>query len=65
MARSNADRQRAYRDKKRNARNAPPAKIAATGSKSKDFVRDGVEFIFIGNFGFGDRYAMVVNSKEK
>jgi hypothetical protein len=64
VSRSNADRQRAYRERKRNACNAPLPQIVATKvTRSKDFYRDGEEYIFIGNFGYGDRYAKVVNRK--
>ena len=61
MKKSNAERQRAYRDRKRNARNAtvPPIGVTRSG-RGKDYWKDGVEFIWIGNFGFGDIYAKVI-----
>lgn len=63
---TNAYRQKKYRDRKRNARNAPvpPISVTRTGG-GKDFWRDGQEHIFIGNFGYGDRYALVVHKKAE
>jgi len=49
MKRTNAERQKAYRARKRNARNAAPAPIAADKLQRKDFYRDGKQYVYLGD----------------
>jgi hypothetical protein len=67
VARSNKERQKAYRERRRAARNGTvtpaigPAEGVTGGSPSKDYIGDdGFERIYLGDFGFGPQYAMVL-----
>lgn len=57
---SNAERQQRYRDRKRQRNAAVTAAICAIEDVMRDFWKDGDQFIYLGNWGFGPQYARVV-----
>jgi len=69
---SNADRQKRYRDRKREHRNATvtvaspicSAELICSAEqigRNKDYWQHGCQYIYLGNWGFGPQYARVVN----
>lgn len=62
---TNAERQSRYRSRKRNGRNAKRPQIAAVDVLRSDTWKDGIQRIYLGDWGFGPCYATVVNSVAK
>lgn len=67
MKKTNAERQRSYRERKRNARNAPKTKIGVTARERREdyYDEEGNQHIFLCQGNGEPLYAMVVNPAKK
>lgn len=66
MARSNAERQQAYRERRRNGRNAaaPPISVTAAETGRDRVAPNGDQLLYLGDWGFGARYARVITTQR-
>ena len=66
MPQSNAERQAAYRQRKSALRNARATGIGVTNeSVTRDFWDALGEHIYLGDWGFGPRFALVATDKNR